>query len=154
MIEPPHIMIVESRYYENVSDELLKGARDALDRFGASYEIYTVPGAFEIPVAIRYAVRSLDYFTTKRRFDGYVALGCVIRGETSHYDHVCEESARGLQQLALQYTLAIGYGILTTENMDQAMERARLDRRNKGGEAANACIELIRLKQQFRLYPR
>ena len=121
MIEPPHIMIVESRYYENVSDELLKGARDALDSFGASYEIYTVPGAFEIPVAIRYAVRSLDYFTTKRRFDGYVALGCVIRGETSHYDHVCEESARGLQQLALQYTLAIGYGILTTENMDQAM---------------------------------
>ena len=113
-----------------------------------------MPGAFEIPVAIRYAVRSLDYFTTKRRFDGYVALGCVIRGETSHYDHVCEESARGLQQLALQYTLAIGYGILTTENMDQAMERARLDRRNKGGEAANACIELIRLKQQFRLYPR
>lgn len=154
MIEPPHIMIVEARYYENVADELLKGARDALDRFGASYEIYTVPGAFEIPAAIRYAVRSMDYFTTRRRFDGYVALGCVIRGETSHYDIVCEESARGLQQLALQYTMAVGYGILTTENMEQAMERARLDRRNKGGEAANACLELIKLKHQFRLYPR
>ena len=154
MIEPPHIMIVEARYYENVADELLKGARDALDRFGASYEIYTVPGAFEIPAAIRYSVRSMDYFTTRRRFDGYVALGCVIRGETSHYDIVCEESARGLQQLALQYTMAVGYGILTMENMGQAMERARLDRRNKGGEAANACLELIKLKHQFRLYPR
>jgi len=147
-------MIVEARYYDDVADELLKGARDSLDRFGASYETYTVPGAFEIPAAIRYAVRSLDYFTTRRRFDGYIALGCVIRGETSHYDYVCEESARGLQQLALQYTLAIGYGIVTTENMEQAMERARMDRRNKGGEAANACLDMIRLKHQFKLYPR
>lgn len=154
MIEPPHIMIVEARYYDDVADELLKGAKTALENFGASFEVYTVPGAFEIPAAIRYAVRSLDYFTTRRRFDGYVALGCVIRGETTHYDYVCEESARGLQQLALQYTLAIGYGIVTTENMEQAMDRARIDRRNKGGEAANACLEMIRLKHQFRLYPR
>lgn len=154
MIEAPHIMIIEARYYDEVSDNLLKGATAAIERFGASYEIYTVPGALEIPMAIRYAVRSMDYFTARRRFDGYVALGSVIRGETSHYDVVCEESARCMYQLALQYTLAIGNGILTCENMDQAMERARPDRKNKGGEAADACLNLIKLKHQFRLYPR
>jgi 6,7-dimethyl-8-ribityllumazine synthase len=154
MIEAPHIMVIEARYYEHISDHLLKGATQAIERFGASYEIYTVPGALEIPSGIRYAVRSMDYFTARRRFDGYVALGCVIRGETSHYDVVCQESARGLYQLALQYTLAIGNGILTCENEDQALERARPDRKNKGGEAADACLNLIKLKHQFRLYPR
>ncbi|MBV6632742.1 MAG: 6,7-dimethyl-8-ribityllumazine synthase [Alphaproteobacteria bacterium] len=154
MIEAPHLMIIEARYYEDVSDKLLAGATEAIERFGASYEVYTVPGALEIPSGIRYAVRSMDYFTARRRFDGYVALGCVIRGETSHYDVVCNESARGLYQLAMQYTLAIGNGILTVENEEQAIERADPARKNKGGEAANACIDLIKLKHQFRLYPR
>ncbi len=154
MIESPHLMIVEARYYEDVSNNLLKGATEAIERFGASYEVYTVPGALEIPSAIRYAVRSMDYFTARRRFDGYIALGCVIRGETSHYDVVCNESARGIYQMALQYTLAVGNGILTCENMDQAMERADPARKNKGGEAADACLNLIKLKHQFRLYPR
>ena len=136
-------MIVEARYYEDVSDNLLKGATEAIERFGASYEVYSVPGALEIPSAIRYAVRSMDYFTARRRFDGYIALGCVIRGETSHYDVVCNESARGIYQMALQYTLAVGNGILTCENMDQAMERSQPEGRNKGWDAMKAALHTL-----------
>ncbi len=90
----------------------------------------------------------------RRRFDGYVALGCVIRGETSHYEYVCRESARKLQDLACQYALALGYGILTCDTKEQAWERARVDGRNKGGEAARACLRMLEIKRQFHLYPR
>ncbi len=152
--EAPHIMIVEARYYDAICDELVRGAITAITAAGATYERFTVPGAFEIPAAIRYAIRSHDFFSGRKRFDGYVALGCVIRGETSHYDYVCGESARGLQDLALQYTLALGYGILTVENEDQAWARAKLDKGNKGGEAANACLAMLDLKRRFRLFPR
>lgn len=152
--QPPHIMIVEARFYEDIADELCRGAIEVLEEAGASYERFTVPGAFEIPAAIRFAVRSMDFCAARRRFDGYVALGCVIRGETTHYDYVCGESARGLQDLAIQYTLALGYGILTVENGEQAWERARVDRKNKGGDAARACLAMVNLKRQFRLYPR
>lgn len=152
--EAPHIMIVEARYYDAICDELVRGAIDAITTAGATYERFTVPGAFEIPAAIRYAIRSHDFFSGRKRFDGYVALGCVIRGETSHYDYVCGESARGLQDLALQYTLALGYGILTVENEDQAWARAKLDKGNKGGEAAKACLAMLDLKRRFRLFPR
>jgi 6,7-dimethyl-8-ribityllumazine synthase len=85
----------------------------------------------------------------RERFDGFVALGCVIRGETTHYDYVCGESARGLQCLALEHNLAIGFGILTVENEAQALARARIDRKNKGGEAANACLAMIELKRHL-----
>ncbi|MBZ0324845.1 MAG: 6,7-dimethyl-8-ribityllumazine synthase, partial [Alphaproteobacteria bacterium] len=112
------------------------------------------PGAFEIPAAIRYAIRSRDFFAARRRFDGYIALGCVIRGETSHYDYVCGESARGLQDLILQFTLAVGYGILTVENADQAWARAARDKGDKGGKAARACLDMIDVKRQFNLFPR
>ena len=154
MTQAPHIMIVEARFYEPIADELVRGAVATLEKAGASYERFAVPGAFEIPAAIRYAVRSLDFIPGRRRFDGYVALGCVIRGQTSHYDHICEVSARGLQDLALHHTLAIGYGILTVENEEQAWERAKVDRRDKGGDAAAACLAMLALKQKFRLFPR
>ncbi len=154
MTDVPHVMIVESRFYEDISDELARGATGALDKAGATYERFSVPGAFEIPAAIRYAIRSLDFFSGRKRFDGYVALGCVIRGETTHYDYVCHESARGLQDLALQYSLAIGYGILTVENEDQAWVRARVSDGDRGGNAARACVAMIGLKQRFRLFPR
>ena len=147
----PHIMIVEARYYAHVSDELAKGAIAALDAAGASYERVTVPGAFEIPAAIHFAVAAQAAGARAARFDGYIALGCVIRGETTHYDYVCAESARGLQLLALEYGIAIGYGILTVENEAQALARARVDRKNKGGEAANACLAMIDLKHHFGL---
>jgi 6,7-dimethyl-8-ribityllumazine synthase len=141
----PRILIVEARYYAHISDELLKGAKTALEEAQARYEIVTVPGAFEIPAAIRFAA------TAKNPYDGYVALGCVIRGETSHYEHVCTESAHGLQSLALEHHLAIGFGILTVENEEQALARARVDKRDKGGEAARACLAMVELKRRFGL---
>ncbi len=146
----PHVMIVEAPYYAHIAEELARGAIQALDAGGASYERFTVPGAFEIPAAIRLAIEARGR-DGARRFDGYVALGCIIRGETTHYDYVCGESARGLQQLALQYGVAIGFGILTVENEAQALARARVDRKNKGGEAARACLAMIELRQQFGL---
>lgn len=154
MSEIPHIMIVEAPYYTEIAAALRKGALRVLDAAGASHESFTVPGAFEIPAAIQFALRSRDFSTRGRRFDGYVALGCVIRGETSHYDYVCGESARGLQDLALNHTLAIGFGILTVENEEQAWARADPERRDKGGEAARACLEMIALKKAFGLFPR
>ncbi len=154
MTDAPHIMIVEGRFYEDIADELFRGAVETLQAAGATYERFAVPGAFEIPAAIRYSVRSMDVFSGRRRFDGYIALGCVIRGETSHYDYVCGESARKLQDLACGFTLAVGYGILTVENREQAWDRAAVDRRNKGRDAAQACLQMLDLKRQFRLYPR
>ena len=151
MADARHIMIVEARYYAHISDELAKGAIAALDAAGVSYERFVVPGAFEIPAAIRFAVEAQARGAREARFDGYLALGCVIRGETSHYDYVCSESARGLQDLAIAHNLAIGFGILTVENETQAMARARVDKKNKGGEAANACLAMIELKRHFGL---
>ncbi|MFM2044295.1 MAG: 6,7-dimethyl-8-ribityllumazine synthase [Pseudomonadota bacterium] len=154
MAERSHIMIVEARFYQDIADELAKGAIAELEAAGATYERFAVPGAYEIPAAIQFAVKSLDFFSGRRRFDGYVALGCVIRGETTHYDYVCSESARGLQDLALRHTLAIGNGIITVENDEQAWARAYVHRKNKGGGAARACLDMIELKRQFRLHDR
>lgn len=138
------ILIVISRYYQSIADELEIGATSVIQAAGCQFEILEVPGVFEIPAAIRMAVESGKY-------DGYVALGCVIRGETSHYDYVCNESARGLNQLGINYLAAIGYGILTCENMDQAKVRANISEGNKGGEAARACIHMMTLKEHFGL---
>jgi 6,7-dimethyl-8-ribityllumazine synthase len=153
-MEHPHIMIVEARYYEDVGEELFQGAISEIERRGCTYEVIRVPGAFEIPAAIQFSVRSLDFYAGRRRPDGYIALGCVIRGETTHYDYVCQESARKLQDVACAHTLAVGYGILTCENHDQALARARRDQKNKGGEAAAACLQMIDVKRQLRLFPR
>ncbi len=139
---PPHVLIVEARFYEELADELCRGAVSVLDAAGATHERVTVPGAFEIPGAI-----AMAHGSDRTRYDGYVALGCVIRGETSHYDYVCGESARGLQDLAVQRGLAIGYGILTVEDQDQAWARAAVDGTNKGGDAARACLHMIALRR-------
>jgi 6,7-dimethyl-8-ribityllumazine synthase len=151
MADAPHIMIVEARFYEDIADELVKGAVRALESAGATYDRFAVPGAFEIPAAIKFASRAGEFDSKRRSYDGYVALGCVIRGETTHYDYVCQESARGLQDLALRHDLAIGYGILTVENDDQAWARAAVDKGDKGGVAVRACLAMIALKQQFQL---
>jgi 6,7-dimethyl-8-ribityllumazine synthase len=137
-----HILIVTSPYYPEITDELLKGAKATCDAKGATYEEITVPGAFEIPPAIRFALNS-------RKYDGYIALGCVIRGETTHYDYICAESARGLMELALTHNAAIGYGILTVETMQQASVRANVHQGNKGKDAAEACLKLIELKKHY-----
>lgn len=146
MRSAPHILVIEARFYEDVADELARGATAALDAAGATYERVTVPGALEAPAAI---VFSLDGDGGQRRYDGYVVLGCVIRGETSHYDYVCSESAHGLQSVALSHSLPVTNGILTCENRDQAMDRARTDRRDKGGAVARACLDMIALKARL-----
>jgi len=150
----PSVMIAISRYYEDVAENLLAGATKVLDADKVSYEIVEAPGAFELPAAIRIAVRSMDFFTGRQRFDGFIALGCVIRGETSHYDLVCDETARGLQQLAIEHTLALGFGVVTCEDRDQAMHRAKPDGKDVGGHAARACLHMVGLKHQFGLFPR
>ena len=147
----PRVLIVEARFYDDIADELARGAIGALEAAGASHERISVPGAFEIPGAIALALDAEADGTSDERFDGFVALGCVIRGETSHYDYVCGESARGLQELALYRQAAIGYGILTTENRDQAWARARVDAKNKGKDAAEACLAMLMLKRRFGL---
>ena len=154
MSDQPHIMIAVSKYYEEIADHLLTGALAVLDEEGASHEVYEIPGAFEIPAAIATAMRSPEFSGGRRRFDGYVALGCVIRGETTHYDYVCQETARGLQDLAIKHCLALGFGVLTTENKDQAMARASVDQGNKGADAANACLQMVAFKSSFRMFPR
>jgi 6,7-dimethyl-8-ribityllumazine synthase len=150
----PHILVIEARFYEDIADALYEGARAELDQAGVVHERVSVPGVFEVPAAIRMAVRSMDFFAGRRRFDGYVALGCVIRGETTHYDYVCSESARKLQDLACQHTLALGYGILTCENKEQAWVRAAVDQKNKGKDAAQACLAMLDVKRRFHLFPR
>lgn len=154
MSDQPHVLVAISRYYEDIAEELLRGAIGVLDGAGATHEVHEVPGAFELPAAIAIAMRSPEFSGGRRRFDGYIALGCVIRGETTHYDYVCQESARGLQDLAVRHCLALGFGILTTENRDQAMARAAVDQGNKGADAANACLRMVELKRQFRMFPR
>ena len=138
----PHVMIIEARFYDDIADELVKGAVATLEAAGATYERHAVPGCFEIPAAISFAAKS------SKEIDGFVALGCVIRGETTHYDYVCSESARGLQDLAVDHHLAIGYGILTVENFDQAWARAAVDKGNKGKAAAEAALRMIELKRE------
>ena len=143
MTHPPHILLVEAPYYAHIAAELRRGAERALGASGVTHERIAVPGAFEIPAAISIAARA------SQRFDGFVALGCVIRGETTHYDHICAESARGLQDLAVRDGVAIGYGILTVENEAQALARASPDGRDKGGEAVRACLAIVELKRRL-----
>jgi 6,7-dimethyl-8-ribityllumazine synthase len=142
MAEKPHILLVEARFYEELSDAMFNGAKAELDRAGASFARCTVPGALEIPYAIRMAAEATDAGTLERGFDGYVALGCVIRGETTHYEIVSEQSARGVMDLTLE-GLAIGNGILTVEDEEQAWERASPDKLDKGGDAARAALAMI-----------
>jgi 6,7-dimethyl-8-ribityllumazine synthase len=134
-----HVLIVEARFYDELTEELCTGAREALDRAGASHETVSVPGALEVPAAIAICEET-------GRFDGYVALGVVIRGETSHYDVVAGQSARGLMDLSID-GLAIGNGILTVDTEAQAWARAGRKGHNKGAGAAEAALALIRLKQ-------
>jgi 6,7-dimethyl-8-ribityllumazine synthase len=141
MNRTPHILLVEAPYYTHIAEHLRKGAERAMAAAGATHEVISVPGAFEIPAAIGMVARSTD------RFDGFVALGCVIRGETTHYDHICAESARGLQDLAVREGLAIGYGILTVENEAQALVRADPKQLDKGGDAARAALALVILQR-------
>src|ERR1700739_2363719 len=142
------VLVVEARYYGDIADELLAGASDALRAYGAEFDVVTVPGAFELPSAIALAEEG-GHRPGGVRYDGFVALGCVIRRETTHYDYVCSESARGLMDLAISKKLPIGYGVLTVEDADQAWARARISEGDKGGFAARACVDMIALKRRL-----
>lgn len=137
------ILVIEARFYEKISDALLEGALEVLQKAGAEITKVSVPGALEIPHVISYAEK------VKADYDGYVALGCVIRGETTHYDYVCGESARAIMDLAVDQALAIGNGIITVENEDQAWARASKDKKDKGGFAANAVLKMIRIRNEL-----
>jgi 6,7-dimethyl-8-ribityllumazine synthase len=151
MTAKPHILIVEARFYPEIADELLKGAVQALEAAGATHERYSVPGAFEIPAAIAMVIEAQRVAPPHRMFDGFLALGCVIRGETTHYDYVCSESARGLMNLACEHRIALGYGILTVENGAQAWARARVSEKNKGADAARSCLAMSLLRRRLGL---
>ncbi|MEQ6248485.1 6,7-dimethyl-8-ribityllumazine synthase [Sulfitobacter sp. HNIBRBA3233] len=138
---PVKVLIVVSPYYSDIAADLVKGAKAALESVGATYEVVEMPGALEIPTAIGISDRGSN-------FDGYVALGCVIRGETTHYETVCNDSSRALQMLGLS-GLCIGNGILTVENKQQAEVRADPDGQNKGGGAAMAALHLIALARKW-----
>ena len=146
-LRSPHLLLIQAPYYEHIAAMLREGAERAAAAAGATCETVSVPGAFEIPAAIGFAAKA------EGRFDGFVALGCLIRGETTHYDHICNETARALQDLMLRDGIAAGYGILTVENEAQALVRASPDTekggRDKGGEAVRACLALINLKRRF-----
>ena len=161
------IMIVEARFYEDIADLMMESVKAELDDAGATYECFRVPGAFELPGAIRMAIGAqenlyaIDYQDDYAKasndtqvglldgYHGYIALGCVIRGETTHYDYVCQESARGLNDLVLRYGVALGYGVITAENKEQALARARRDRHDRAGAAARACLAMIEIKRRL-----
>ena len=134
-------LIIEARFYDHLNDLLLEGAREAIEAAGHSHEVVTVPGALEIPAAIALAAET-------GRYDGFVALGVVIRGETYHFEIVSGESARGIMALSMD-GIVIGNGILTVENEAQALTRARPDEKNKGGEAAQGAITMLELRSRF-----
>ena len=134
-----NILIVEARFYDHLNDLLLAGARAAIEAAGHTHETITVPGALEVPGAIALAAE---------RYDAFVALGVVIRGETYHFEIVANESARGIMALTMD-GLAIGNGILTTENEAQALTRAKPDEKDKGGEAAKAALAMLELRTRF-----
>ena len=137
-----HLLILEARFYGDICDELAKGAIAAIERAGATWERHAVPGALEIPGAIVAAAKA-------KRFDGFVALGCVLRGETSHYDIVCNNANHWMMHVATEQHIPVGNGILTVDTHAQALARARGGREGKGGDAARACLRLIELAQTF-----
>ena len=141
-----HILIIDAPYYSHISDKLIEGATDVLKHEGATYEQIDVPGVLEIPAALSMVLEAEMEGGT--RYDGFVVLGCVIRGETTHYDTVCNDSSRAITMLGLQ-GLFIGNGILTVENMAQAEARAEVAGQNKGGGAAAAALHLIALSRKW-----
>lgn len=140
--DKPKIAIIEARYYQDIADNLANGVIAELEKAGYDYERIEVPGVFEIPAAVALAMDSEEDFV------GAITLGCVIRGETSHYDHICNEASRALMDLTLA-GVPLGFGVLTVENREQAVVRADPAQKNKGAEAATACMRMIALTAMY-----
>lgn len=145
--ERAHILVVEARFHDGLADALLDGATSALKEAGATFDVITVPGALEIPAVISMALDAADEGGTD--YDGYVALGTVIRGDTYHFDIVANESSRALMDLSVEESLAIGNGILTTENEEQAWTRAKKSEGDKGGFAARAALTMVAVRERL-----
>jgi 6,7-dimethyl-8-ribityllumazine synthase len=145
-VKGAHILVVESRFYDDITDALLEGATRALTEAGATWDRITVPGSLEIPTGIVIALDAAE--RARKPYDGVVALGCVIQGETFHFDIVAMQSARALVDISIAHRLPIGNGILTVDTMAQARARARLEEGNKGGDAARAALALVEIKRQ------
>lgn len=142
------ILIVEGHFYKDIADQLAEGMIIEIENAGFLYERISVPGVFEVPAAISMAInRPLG--EDKKSYIGYIASGCVIKGETDHYSYICREVTRGIMKIGLDYGVPIGFGILTCKNREQAIERALVKKKNKGGDAAKACLRLIELEQAF-----
>lgn len=142
MSEGPRILVIEAGFYPHIAEALREGALAVLEAAGAEVSRISVPGVLEVPAALAMAV-------DRRAYDGYVLLGCVIRGETSHYDIVAVESARAVMDLSVAHRLALGNGILTVETEAQALARARRDRKDKGGAAARAVLDMVALRAKL-----
>jgi len=142
-----HLLVIEARFHDDLADALLDGATTALDEAGATYDVVTVPGSLEIPAVIVFALDGMA--EGGKAYDGFVALGSIIRGDTYHFDIVANESSRALMDLSVQEAVAIGNGILTTENDAQAWTRAKRSEGDKGGFAARAALTMIALKEKL-----
>jgi 6,7-dimethyl-8-ribityllumazine synthase len=140
-------LVVEARFYSDIADELLKGVRSALEEAKAQFDVLTVDGALEIPATVMIALDAAE--TAGKAYNGVVTLGCVVRGETGHYDIVAGESARALMDISVLRRIPLANGIITVENMEQAWERARTDRMNKGRGAVEAALAVLHIKQSF-----
>jgi 6,7-dimethyl-8-ribityllumazine synthase len=151
MARSPKILVVEARFYEDIADQLVEGAGAVLDDAGIEYDRLSVPGVFEVPAAMRFVIRSMEIGSESARYAGFVALGCVIRGETDHYEHICREASRALMDLSITFSVAMGFGILTCDTYEQALARASVDGKNKGADAAHACLRMMDIKKSLRL---
>jgi 6,7-dimethyl-8-ribityllumazine synthase len=145
---PPHVLVIEAPYYREIAAGQLAGARRVLDAAGATHEVAQVAGAFELPGAVRLALRAMAR-SGGPRWDGFIALGCVVRGETDHYDHICRETARGLMDVSVHFGVPVAFGVLTVHDEAQALARARDDEMNKGAEAAHAVLAQIALARRW-----
>ena len=149
MAQSPYILVVEARFYDEIADDLLKGATAALTAANAKFDVVTVPGILELPAAALFGMSPER--KSGQRYDGFVALGCAVKGETDHYEYVCAESMRGVQRLAIDLRTPSGNGILTCPTWELAQNRANPAEGDAGGRAARACLRLIEVKQRFGL---
>jgi 6,7-dimethyl-8-ribityllumazine synthase len=144
------VLIIEARFYDHIADGLLSGAKQALEA-KATCDVLTLPGIFEIPAALKLVLTAAEQGNQDSRYDGYVVLGCAIRGETDHYHHVSSECFRGVADLSMAYDLALGNGVLTVHDEAQALNRSDPQRKNMGGQAARACLRMMELKRKLKL---
>jgi len=150
----PRIFVAEARFYDDIADQLFDSVAKDFEGTGFELERHQVPGVFELPSAFSYAIKAQEVGATSVPYVGFISLGCVIRGETTHYDVVVDETSRALMDLSVHHNLAHGFGMITAENRDQALVRADRAQKDVGGKAARACLAMIELKKDLHLLSR